>query len=293
MKKIKILFLAVLGELVKVLCKMRWIRPKYGINTSEIRDKKVIVSLTSYGRRVSNVLQYTIISLLRQTYKPDMIILWLDKDNWNDENLPKSIKRLVKYGLSIRYCDDLKSYKKLIPSLKAFPDDLIITCDDDIYYLNSMVGRLVVEYHNNPTQIYTHRAHRITWNDENVLASYDDWEEEVSGVGGFEIFPTGGGGCLYQRNLLYPDICDESLFMRLSPKADDVWFYFMEYLQGTCCYVLPYKEFIYIPLDAFYQHFHKDSNLSNSNVKECQNDVQIQNVISYYQINFGSKEVLK
>ena len=55
--------------------------------------------MTSYGRRVAAVLPYTIISLLRQTYKPDRIVLWLDDEHWNDNNLPALLKRLKAHAL--------------------------------------------------------------------------------------------------------------------------------------------------------------------------------------------------
>ena len=91
--KLFILFLALLGELYKLCINLRLIRPKTLIQSSSSSKPKIIVSLTSYGRRVKNV-HYTIISLLRQTIKPDIIVLWLDNSNWDDSNIPKSIKIL-------------------------------------------------------------------------------------------------------------------------------------------------------------------------------------------------------
>lgn len=73
MSKLKIIFLSIVGELIKLLYKLHICRPLYGLNVADSRKHKVIVSLTSYGRRVSAVLPYTIYSLLRQTYKPDVL----------------------------------------------------------------------------------------------------------------------------------------------------------------------------------------------------------------------------
>ena len=72
--------------------------------------------------------------------------------------------------------------------------------------------------------------------------------------------------------------------MSLSPKADDVWFYFMEKLAKTECYVLPYDGQVIIPLDAFFQHFHKGASLASLNCRESQNDVQIRNVMKHYNL---------
>ena len=288
MNKLKILLDTIRGEIIKLACKlgMRKI-PSDGLNVGEIRKEKVIVSLTSYGRRVSDTVYYTLISLLRQTYKPDAIILWLDYENWNDEKIPRRVFNLIKYGITIKYCKDIKSYKKLIPSITYFPNDLIITCDDDLFYKRNMIELLVSEYVKDPKRIYSHRAHRLTFDEYGNLNSYNDWENEISGVNGLDVFPTSGGGCLYKKDLLYEDLCKESIFMKLSPTADDVWFYFMAILQKTENVVLQNRNSIYIPLDNLFQYFHRNSCLYDMN--KNRNDCQIQAVINFY--NFNIKNI--
>lgn len=278
--KLKTLLLALMGEAVKLVCRMGILHPRQGVNKTEERKQKVIVSLTSYGRRVEDVVYYTIISLLRQTYKPDEIVLWLDHDHWNDQNLPASIVRLKPYGLTVRYCKDVRSYTKLIPSLYAYPEGLIITCDDDIFYQKNLVKRLVTSFRAKPDGIHTLRAHRVSFDRQGKLLPYNDWEDNISNAS-YRVFPTGVGGCIYSSRLLHKDVFREDLYMSLAPMADDVWFYFMEILKQTPRYVLPHKG-TDIPLDVFYQFLHKDSNLSNTNCKESQNDVQICNVMNHY-----------
>ena len=284
MHKLKILFYAICGELLKLYYKVGLGTIPYGLNREEERKEKVTVSLTSYGRRVAAVLPYTIISLLRQTYKPDRIVLWLDDEHWNDNNLPALLKRLKAHGLTVKYCKDIRSYTKLVPALEAYPNDIIITFDDDVFYRKDSVKRLMEAFLNNPTCIYAHIAHRLTFTENGTLRPYNAWEMNVSGVNTREIFPTGVGGCLYNRSLLHGDVCREDLFMRLAPQADDVWFFFMEVLQGTDRVVLPSLQAIGIGVDAFYQYFHKDSCLSNTNCKESQNDPQIRAVMEHYNL---------
>lgn len=281
--RVKTLYFALKGEIRRLLIDANILKPKaFGVS-GNIDKPKCVVSLTTYGRRVEKV-HTTIVSLLRQTMKPDMVILWLDSDNWNDENIPDSLRELQKHGLTIKFCKDIKSYKKLIPALNEFPDAMIITCDDDIYYRSNMVERLVKAYKADPTKIYAHRAHQITFNQQGSLECYNDWPEEISDVSGKYVFPTSGGGTLYTKALLHKDMCNEELFMKLSPKADDVWNYFMGFLQGTENVVLPYKGYIYLPLDVFYQVTHKGSNLASSNCKENMNDLQIKSIMEHYNI---------
>ena len=169
MHKLKILFYAICGELLKLYYKVGLGTIPYGLNREEERKEKVTVSLTSYGRRVAAVLPYTIISLLRQTYKPDRIVLWLDDEHWNDNNLPALLKRLKAHGLTVKYCKDIRSYTKLVPALEAYPNDIIITFDDDVFYRKDSVKRLMEAFLNNPTCIYAHIAHRLTFTENGTL----------------------------------------------------------------------------------------------------------------------------
>lgn len=70
----------------------------------------LIVSLTSYGRRLYDV-AYTIQSIMRQTQKPNRIILWIDRQDC--DRIPSSLKRLQQRGLEIIPTEaNIRSYKK-------------------------------------------------------------------------------------------------------------------------------------------------------------------------------------
>ena len=112
--------------------------------------ENIIVSLTSYGRRVQKTVYYTLVSLLKQTLPANRIILWLSADNWSDETLPKRLKKLKEYGVEYGFCKDLRSYTKLIPSLKAAPKDLIVTVDDDMIYSRILLQTLYKEHKKYP-----------------------------------------------------------------------------------------------------------------------------------------------
>lgn len=287
LKKTVILFNALLGECIKLWFTFGFGSISYGLTRIKRPEgHRVIVSLTSYGRRVSSVLPFTIISLLKQSFKPDLIVLWLDKDNWNESNIPTKLSRLQKYGLTIKFCDDLKSYKKLVPALEEYPNDIIIAVDDDFYYRNHLIQQLIDAWNMNPNCIYTHRACGYKVSSDNNMLPYNLWDKEIENRNDKYVFPLGGSGCLYKRNLLYKDVLRRDLFMKLTPNADDVWFFVMEVLQGTQRVVLPCKKKSYILLDLFYQFTHKSAALYNTNDKEGGNDWQIQSVSNYYHIDW-------
>ena len=200
--------------------------------TKEKRNPRVIVSLTSFPARINYVYE-TVTSLLDQTFKPDMVILWLSEEQFpnREEDLPESLKDLCKYGLEIKWCNDIKSFKKLIPTLKAYPNDIIVTVDDDVYYERVMLERLYDAYLENPNYVHCHRCTYIYYKNNQIKAK----------IGGKKYYKcpsyanklTGVGGVLYPPNCLYKEITDENLFMTLTPTNDDVWFWMMAVLNNT------------------------------------------------------------
>lgn len=102
-----------------------------GVTNDKYGNTEIIVSLTTYGRRLYRV-HLTIESLMQQSMKANRIVLWLS-DEFKD-TLPQTLLKQTKRGLDIRYCKDIRSYTKLVPSLREFPEATIITVDDDIIY---------------------------------------------------------------------------------------------------------------------------------------------------------------
>ena len=127
-------------------------REKAGIKLENKRKRKFILSMTSIPSRIDKS-WITIESLLRQTYKPDKIILWLSEDEFRNVRLPERVKEQQKRGLEICYCDNLRSYKKFYYTAKKYPDDYIVTADDDIIYTEDMLEILVKTYRKNPGNV--------------------------------------------------------------------------------------------------------------------------------------------
>ena len=216
--------------LFSVSMKIKWqflshIRRWKGINTYR-RDLEVIVSLTSFPPRINAVVE-TIKSLLMQNFKPDHVVLWLAYSQFPDgeTSLPNQLIDLKKYGLDIEWCEDLKSYKKLIPSIKKYPDSIIVTTDDDILYRSHWLSKLYNGYQKNNRAIWAHRVTKIDY--ENG--------EYITHAGGLNRWPnysylnkiTGCGGVLYPPNVFDSEILKSEIFQVKCPTNDDIWFWLM------------------------------------------------------------------
>jgi len=248
-----------------------------GINKN-IRNPKIIVSLTSFPKRIQNV-YYVIYSLMEQTLKPDKIILYLAEEQFKNKenNLPQNLLNFIQYGLEIKWCSrDIKSYKKLIPILNDYPNDIIITVDDDIFYQKNWLELLYKSYLKNPNCISCHSAHRIKLNSDNDIESYNKWEKRVINYkASYMNFLTGCGGVLYPPHSLYKDVLNEELFMKLAPTADDIWFWAMAVLNMTKIAIVENGIFYPLPID-------NNEKGSLYEVNKYQNDIFIQNIINYY-----------
>lgn len=217
-------------------------KPKYyrrvdacGI-TVEKRTVPIIVSLTSYPARIGAIAQ-TISSLLTQSLKPDEVVLWLAESQFpqREGGLPRSLLRLKRFGLTIEWCEDIRSYKKLIPAIKKFPDAIIVTSDDDVYYHPDWLKFLYNSYRLNPHSVHAHCVRNVcVAMDQGCFAPYLTWKHNTTSSGSlFSILPIGVGGILYPPHCFHSDLLNEALFMKLAPNADDLWFWVMEILAGT------------------------------------------------------------
>ncbi len=279
--KFSVLYRAFLGLCIRTWYSIFGFHKKVYLNSQE-REVPVIVSLTSYGRRVTKTLPFALISLLRQRLKPDLIIVWLDEDNWSDENLPKRLQTFRRQGVEFRFWEDIRSYKKLIPAIIEYPDAIIVTVDDDIYYRSSLLHDLYNSYLLHPQKIHAAITHQPLRDSKGELLPYNSWIKDVSDNSVTELFPTGCGGCLYPPGSLYKDTTNKELFMKLCPNADDVWFWVMARLQSTKHVTVQTKQFLI--LDLLYEFTHKDAALQHKNVYENANDVQLKQVLQHYDL---------
>lgn len=193
-------------------------------------DAPLVVSLTSFPPRFPQ-LHLTLQCLLKQSISADETILWIAHQDMAE--LTPEILTLQEEGLTIRACDDLRSYKKLIPALVEDPNRYIVTADDDCYYSANWLEGLVKAHNESPDAVVSHRAHRVVLNAAGGFTSYERWTKNIGEPAeGPEIFATGVGGILYPPHALDDRATDIALFQKVCPNADDVWFYWMAQMNG-------------------------------------------------------------
>ena len=209
------------------------IKLRYGNARNAKREQlkiPVIISLTSIPTRLST-LDITIKSLKKQDTLPEKIILWLHEDL--KDKLPSRLERLQDDLFEIRYSPYTFSHRKLIHTLDAFPEHIVITCDDDVMYHPNIIRIAYEEHLKYPKDIIGNRCRIITYKN-NELLPYNRWPFVNGRASQPEmVMPVGAFCTLYPPHSLDPLYSDVDLFLKLAPKADDLWFKAMALKKGT------------------------------------------------------------
>jgi hypothetical protein len=194
-------------------------------------DARVIVSLTSYPKRFDALLP-TLKTILLQSVRPEKVILWIANEDINA--LPAKVRELERYGLEIQLCEDLASYKKLIPTLGSFGTYAIVTADDDVVYWRDWLRDLLREYDQSNPEVLCHRMHEIRLDCVGNPLPYVEWHRCSENLVSHALnFATGMGGILYPPNVLHDRVADLEMMMKICPRGDDIWFYWMTRLNGV------------------------------------------------------------
>lgn len=195
----------------------------------------ITVSFTTYPARVK-WLPIVIGSIARQSRKPDRVVLYLSKEQFvNSKHY--ILKRIRKQGVDIKFVGgDIKSHKKYFYAMQEYPEDLIVTIDDDIIYDRNMIDDLYKSFIKHPKAVSAKRVHEITFHDNKKPKPYLEWKigtKEIIDVESFALIATGCGGILYPPSRLDKRYLEKEIFMNKCLYADDLWLKIMELLQGT------------------------------------------------------------
>lgn len=205
-----------------------------GLNKTEERPKRIIVSMTSYPARLRFV-PYTVASMLNQTVKPDKIVVWLGEEEGN-RNLPPIFDELKSVGVEVKYRPDIKTHTKWYYAFQEYPDDLIVTVDDDVMYENRIIEKLYTAHFRYLGCTPALRVNRMRFDNEaNILDYYDDWIWEYGnrkGMSSIQFLLTGVGGVLHEPNVLCGETLNLDAIKKYCESEDDFWLTLMTILSG-------------------------------------------------------------
>ena len=196
---------------------------------SSYKHKKIIVCLTSWPKRIKYV-SLVINNLLNQSLKADLINLYLSKNEFNGfDSLPSKLIKLEKENkVNIIFVEDnLYPHKKYFYAFKEYPNDLIITIDDDLIYPYDMIEELVKNYYKYPKAIIANRTHYMIFkNDEIKYGDFLNTQDILINTPSMHLLATAGGGCLLNPRLfdsIVDLMLDENNIKKYALFQDDIW----------------------------------------------------------------------
>lgn len=259
---------------------------KYNLNKNTGNENiNFVVSLTTFPARVNKV-WLTVESILRQSDKPDKILLWLYKGEFNGkQSLPQNLLKLEKRGLDIRFCDDnLMPHKKYYYTMQLFPDANVITIDDDFFFPRDLLKKIKAFHLEYPKAIICPIARKINISNS-TIQPYNKWDYcRDNSEPTNNILTMGGGGTLFPPNSLHEEAFNKDALIELALSVDDLWLKIMSIKNETKVVSIA-GEFprFFIPVKI-----KKDKRLMDANIMEGNNDKIFSLLIKYYKIPIDS-----
>ena len=243
--------------------------------------ENIVVSLTSTVARIKHIFP-TLYSLAGQTHKPDLIVLWLSKD----EKFPlRVIAKIKRMGIKVEFKEDLGPNTKYHYAFGEYKNDLIITVDDDIIYHKEMIQELYSTFLKHPNLVIARRVHKIRFDADRQPVKYRDWiwEYRDSKSPAHELFATGVGGVLYPPSVTNLKCWKNTDFLKVCPSCDDIWLKFCEFSQGIKVCAVENSRLCY---DVVIARTQKNA-LAAENVGKEKNDEHIKSCMQYFGMSKG------
>lgn len=128
----------------------KYVLPNYVNPTHQLINNRelIIITFTSWKKRIQNC-SHIVDLMNKQTLKPNKIILNLSTDEFQnkEKDLPKQLLEKQNDVFEIHWVkEDTKAYKKIMPTLERYPNDVIVSIDDDIDYPLDFIEHIYNEY---------------------------------------------------------------------------------------------------------------------------------------------------
>lgn len=197
--------------------------------------EKIIVSFTSYPKRIHTI-HKVLDSIIEQSITPDKIVLYLSSVEFDGFQDMPDLEKYKEYGFEIHWHkENLKSHKKWFYAFQEYPNDIVITFDDDILYKRTAIESLLRYHEKFPNAVIARNISLITCNEDGTIAPYEQWyvlRSDYVGMSRGDFIAKTGWGTLYSPRLFSNEVFAIDVFMEKCPYADDIWMKIMEAYSG-------------------------------------------------------------
>ena len=176
--------------------------------------------------------------------------------------------------------ENLRSHKKYFYAFQDPRNEYVVTVDDDIIYPSNMIEKLWNSHVEHPNTVIARYAKTVAFT-QNGVAPYSAWRGVKYNPSSSLAFGSGGGTLFPAKNLTR-DILLKDIFMTICPKADDLWLYTMVRISGMKVYLVDNHSCSILNVQIMH-----DQRLQTENCDDGQNDIQLNNILSYIHEKYG------
>lgn len=184
---------------------------------SELTFNKIAVSFTTWRER-DKFVPRMLDNFVKQTHKPDKIILWLSEDEYGGRNIPTHIKKYVDSKIiDVEWVKENIYSHKRYESLKKYKGWVNIFIDDDILYDTTYVEELYTSSIDYPNSVICYISNRMKYdkNGRKFLPITDNPSTANYYLSGMACFPP---YVFPMESFEHTELRDE-----ISTKSDDCW----------------------------------------------------------------------
>lgn len=205
----------------------------------------ISINLTTTKSRL-NICSQTVWSLANQRANVDQIVVWVSKTAYlNDEGIteePEWAEEVRQSGTNLvfKWVKNTGPYRKLFPALQAAAaDDILIYADDDAIYSEMWAETLLSDFYRlNQECVVAASVRRTVKKKKDILDTYQNFPIiTVPSLVERDYIVTGLGGVVLKKSMIPEYFHDNEDFLKVCPRADDVWISKLIQLTKTPVYV--------------------------------------------------------
>ena len=202
-------------------------------------NNTIIVSMTTWPPRYKSAL-VAMAEIARQRDKGDVdahCVLVLSEDEWNDLKAEREsvLSAMAKIKVEVLWDKgNIRSHKKLIPTLERYPNNPILVVDDDNRQKDGWLRTFYDDHKKHPTDVIYGQSNSYVTIAYGRIHEVRERQMYMQGQGTKEWKPANGAsGTLYPPHTFTDArFFDRELFMRLSPTSDETWQWAWCVMQG-------------------------------------------------------------
>lgn len=237
-----------------------------------MKNGEIIVSMTTWPPRAESAIQAMRSLVTQQHSDPVRFVLVLSEEEWDMDFMCAKrdtydvIDAMKELGVEIIWDkNNIKSHKKLIPTLERYPGHPILVVDDDVEQRNGWLQTFIDDHRKHPSDIiYGNSSSKVEFYNGKIVEGMQQrgMFTKPGQVTYNEKPANGAAGTLYPSGTFTdPLFFNRRLFMRLCPTSDETWQWAWCVMQGKTYRCLSSHN-VPLPLKADQQHALFNTNIA-------------------------------